>query len=617
MVEQVTAAQVWEHVGGWTIPTLLRRNAREHGELPALSSGVGADAETLTWRELRDRIAAAAHGLSSAGLHRGDRMLIDMPSRPEHWVVDFAAVHLGAIPCTTYATLSTEQVRHAATHSAATVVVLEGASQLRRWRPVLNSLPALRAVVVLDESALPEGDARFISYTDLLAAGAQLHDRDPDALGRWAAEVDQNDPVAMIYTSGTTGDPKGVVLSHNNVLYQCAAQELIQPAPDNPKLVAYLPLAHIAERVLGMYLPAFSAAHVTVCPDAAALPATLQAVRPHGFFGVPRVWEKLAAGVQGVLGSLPADRAGAIDAARQLAAKVYAARADGGELPAELAAEFAEADRTVLRPMRELLGLGEAVRLGSGAAPIPASVLEFFGSLGMSIMEVWGLSETTGAATTNFPNRYRAGTVGLPTPGMEVKLAQDGEVLVKGPLVFLGYLRSDGSIEPDVDADGWLATGDIGTLDDDGFLTITDRKKELIITSSGKNIAPSKAEGLLRAHPLIGYAAVIGDKRPYVTALLTLDEEAAPAWAKARGLEVVELSELADHPQVLSEIDTAVQNANQQLSRPEQIKKYRVLPRPWTPETGELTPTMKLKRRVIGQSFAEEIDKLYAEEGAK
>ncbi|NIJ12039.1 long-chain acyl-CoA synthetase [Saccharomonospora amisosensis] len=617
MVDQVTASDVWREVSEWTIPTLLRRNAEEYGELPALTSGVGEDAETLSWRELHDRVAAAAHGLSSAGLHRGDRMLIDCSSRPQHWVVDFAAVHLGAIPCTTYATLSTEQVRHAATHSAATVVVLEGASQLRRWRPVLDSLSALRAVVMLDDSAIPEGDARFISYADLLAAGAQLHGRDPDAVRDWAETVDQDDPVAMIYTSGTTGDPKGVVLSHNNVLYQCAAQELIQPAPANPRLVAYLPLAHIAERVLGMYLPTFSAAHVTVCQDPAALPATLQAVRPHGFFGVPRVWEKLSAGVQAVLAALAEEQRAGIDAARQAAAKAYAIRADGGELPAELADKLRQADQAALRPLREKLGLGEAVRLGSGAAPIPASVLEFFGSLGMTIMEVWGLSETTGAATTNFPDRYRAGTVGLPTPGMAVKLAEDGEVLVKGPLVFLGYLQADGRVEPDVDSGGWLATGDIGTLDGDGFLTITDRKKELIITSSGKNIAPSKAEGLLRTHPLIGYAAVIGDNRPYLTALLTLDEEVAPAWAKAAGIEATDVSELAKHPRVLAEIETAVRTANEQLSRPEQVKKFRVLQRPWTPESGELTPTMKLKRRVIGQVYAGEISELYTEEAAK
>ncbi|WP_307831755.1 AMP-dependent synthetase/ligase [Prauserella cavernicola] len=606
-----TAAQVRESAGTWTIPSLIRRNAEEHGDAPALT-GSG---RTTSWAELRDAVAAAAHGLRAAGLGPGDRMLIDVSARPEHWIADFAATHLGALPCTTYATLSTEQIRHVATHSAATVVVLEGEAQLRRWRPVLDSLPALRAVVVLDGAVAPGGDARFVGYDDLMLGGAELHRGDRAQLERWTDAVRAADPVTMIYTSGTTGAPKGVVLSHANVLYQAAAQELLNPVEPNPRLVAYLPLAHVAERVLGMYLPVFSAAHVTVCPDQTQLLPTLKAVRPHGFFGVPRVWEKMAAGIQAILGSLPEENRAPIDKARDVAARVYAIKADGSEPPAELASAYEQADAGVLRPLREQLGLDQATRFGSGAAPIPASVLEFFGSLGITIMEVWGLSETTGAATTTFVDRYRAGTVGMPVPGMELRLAEDGEIEVRGPLVFPGYLDADGRVEPDTDAGGWLATGDIGTIDDDGFLRITDRKKELIITASGKNIAPSRAEGLLRAHPLIGYAAVIGDRRPYLTALLALDDEAAPAWAKARGLETTDLGELAAHPDVRAELDGAVEAANGELSRPEQVKRYSVLAEPWTPETGELTPTLKLKRRVIADRYATDIASLYDQEG--
>ncbi|RBM12567.1 long-chain fatty acid--CoA ligase [Prauserella sp. PE36] len=605
-----TASEVRESAGTWTVPSLIRRNAREHGGKPALTG----NGTTLSWAELREAVAFAAHGLKAAGLRHGDRVLIDVSARPEHWVADFAAVHLGALPCTTYATLSTEQVRHVATHSAATVIVLEGAAQLHRWGPVLGALPALRAVVVLDATAIPEGDARFVAWDDLMSGGGELHRRDPAELERWTDAVRAADPVTMIYTSGTTGTPKGVVLSHTNVIYQSAAQELLNPVEPNPRLVAYLPLAHIAERVLGMYLPVFSAAHVTVCPDQTQLLPTLKEVRPHGFFGVPRVWEKMAAGIQGILGSLPQAHRAPIDKAREVAARVYEIRADGSEPPAEVAAAFGQADGAVLRPLREQLGLDKATRFGSGAAPIPASVLEFFGSLGITIMEVWGLSETTGAATTTFVDKYRAGTVGMPMPGMELRLAEDGEIEVRGPLVFEGYLSADGTIERATDDEGWLATGDIGTVDDDGFLRITDRKKELIITSSGKNIAPSRAEGLLRTHPLVGYAAVIGDQRPYVTALLVLDEEAAPAWAKARGLETTDLGELAAHPVVREELQRAVDGANEELSRPEQVKRYHVLARPWTPESGELTPTLKLKRRVIADRYAADIESLYATE---
>jgi long-chain acyl-CoA synthetase len=360
-----------------------------------------------------------------------------------------------------------------------------------------------------------------------------------------------------------------------------------------------------------MYLPVYSAGHVTICPDQAQLPATLTEVRPHGFFGVPRVWEKFAAGMQQALSALDGDQRAAVDRARELAAEAYRIRAGGSALPAGLASRLEPADAAVLRPHRERLGLADAVRLSSGGAPIPAETLEFFGSLGVTVMEVWGLSETTGTATSTFPHHYRAGTVGLPVPGMETRVAADGEIEVRGPLVFLGYLQPDGRTEPAVDDEGWFATGDIGTFDPDGMLRITDRKKDLIITSGGKNIAPSRAESLLRAHPLIGHATVIGDRRPYLTALLVLDEEAAPAWARAHGLSGVDLAELAADPVVRGELSAAVDQANSALSRPEQVKSFHVLGGPWAVESGELTPTLKLKRRTIEQRYADEIDKLY------
>jgi long-chain acyl-CoA synthetase len=533
-----------------------------------------------------------------------------MSSRPEHWAVDFAAVHLGAIPCTTYATLSPEQIRQVARHSDATVVVLEGAAELERWRPALDEMRSLRAVVVVEPGAAEPG-APLVRYADLVAQGRERHRAEPETAQKWIDAVGQDDPVAMIYTSGTTGDPKGVVLTHRNVLYQCAATGLIQPGPEHPRLVAYLPLAHIAERVLGMYIPAFTAGHVTICPDQSQLLATLTEVRPHAFFGVPRVWEKFAAGMQQTLSGLDGERRAAVDQARALAAEAYRIRADDSALPADLASRLEQADAAVLRPLREGLGLAEATRMGSGAAPIAAETLEFLGSLGLTLMEVWGLSETTGTAAGTRPDHYRPGTVGVPVPGMEARLAADGEIEVRGPLVFLGYLQPDGRIEPAVDPDGWLATGDIGAFDPDGLLRITDRKKEIIITAGGKNIAPSRVEGLLRAHPLIGYAVVIGDRRAYLTALLVLDEEVAPAWAKARGIATADLAELAAHPLIRDELAAAVEQANSVVSRPEQVKAFHVLGRPWGPESGELTPTLKLKRRVIEQRYATEIDELY------
>ncbi|HEV2780235.1 MAG TPA: AMP-dependent synthetase/ligase [Actinophytocola sp.] len=608
-----TADEIRDLAAGWTIPTLLRRNAIEHAEHPALTEGIGDKALTYSWSRLRSEIAAFTHGLAGLGLNRGDRMLIMMSKRPEHWVADLAAVHLGAIPCTTYETLSSDQVRFVARHSAAPVIVAEGAVQLERLLPVLDDLPALRRVIVLDEDAMPSGDDRFVGYEEVWESGGiQRADRAAE-FERLTDAATPERPLCMIYTSGTTGDPKGVVLTHANAIYQAVMSDRVWPEfVEHPRTVAYLPLAHIAERMLGIYLPIWQAGHVTICADPAQLVPTLLAVRPHGFFGVPRVWEKMAAALRAGLDALPAEQRAHVDAARELALRVYRLRADGAEVPADLAARFEQVDAAVLRPIRARLGLDESLRNSSGAAPIPVAVLEFLAGIGLTVTEVWGLSETTGAATLSRPDAFGPGTVGAVGPGVEVRLADDGEILVRGPIVFAGYLQEDGTIRPDTDADGWLATGDIGTLDERGLLSITDRKKELIITSGGKNVAPSKVEGLLRAHPLIGQAVCVGDRRPYLTALLVLDEEAAPVWAAARGI-TGDLAALAAHPEVRRELAAAVDAANAVLSRVEQIKYFHVVDRPWSAESGELTPTLKLRRRVIAERYAGEIDKLYAE----
>jgi long-chain acyl-CoA synthetase len=601
-------------VDGLTIPKLVDRNATEHGSLPALTTLDGPESVTLTWAELRAEVAAYTCGLAELGLRPGDRMLIMMSARPEHWVVDLAAVHLGAVPCTAYQTLSPDQLRYLGQHSKAPVIVLEGPDELARWQPILDDLPDLRTVLLLDEAAIPGADPRFRPLSAIGATGRNRYEADAQSFtGLWQA-VSPAQPVTLLYTSGTTGDPKGVLLSHTNVIYQAAALEAMVPTPAHAPTVSYLPLAHIAERVLGIYVPAFRAGHVHICADAGRLVDALRQVRPTSFFGVPRVWEKMVAALRAIVGVLPANHRPAFERAYALTLSAYRRRAEGLPVDEDMAAQVAELDRSVLKPVRAMLGLDEAIWPGSGAAPIPLDVLYYLAALGIEVLEVWGMTETTGTATINTPQRFRPGTVGLPHVGMAVRLAEDGEIMVRGPLVCLGYLQPDGTVASQVDTDGWLATGDIGTLDADGYLTITDRKKELIITSSGKNISPARIEGLLRAHPLVGHAAAIGDRRPYVTALITLDEEAAPAWARAHGIGTEDLAALAEHPAVLSEVDKIVAAANERLARAEQIKRYRVLGQPWSPEGGELTPTLKLRRRVIVERCADVIDELYRAE---
>lgn len=539
-----------------TIPAQVHRNAERFGGKPALSF----QGQTLTWSDVKLRIAQVAQGLAALGVGRGDRVALMMSNRPEHWLADQAATHLGAVPSTVYATMTSAQVAYVAQHSRAIVAILEGVDQVGRLLPVLDELPELRHVIVLDPDALVAGDDRFVAWSDVVTEKADLVAFE----SVWRA-IAPDDPATLIYTSGTTGVPKGVVLTHRNVIANVEGLDAAANVPENFSSVCYLPLAHIAERIVSIYMPIQKVGHVTFCPDPNQLLGQLVQTRPTLFFGVPRVWEKIAAG---------------------LSAKPEATLAT--------------------------VGLDRVEWACSAGAPLPSDVQEYFRARGMPILEGWGMTETTGIATTTGVEELRLGSVGKATPGNEIKLLEDGEVLVRGPIVCAGYLQKSGSVEPAADAEGWMHTGDIGRLDADGFLYIVDRKKELIITSGGKNIAPVAIEALLTRHPLIGQALAYGDRRPYVVALIVLDPEAAPGWAISSGITYSSLAELSEHPEVLREIGLAVAAANKELARVEQVKAFHVLPTEWTVEGGELTPSLKMKRRVVEDKNHEAIQALYA-----
>ncbi|MFE2150481.1 AMP-dependent synthetase/ligase [Streptomyces lavendulae] len=591
-----------------TLPALLVRNAAEHGELPALSwrEGDTADWRTLTWSEVRHEVSVLAAGYAALGVERGEHVLMMMGNRPEHWLSDLALVHLGAVPVTVYGTSAPEQIAHIARHSRARLAVVEGARELARWEPLLQDPGAPLERLVVAEAA---GAGPHRTYASVRSDGARLHRG--DAFEKGWRESRPEDPLTVVYTSGTTGDPKGVRLTHRNILLQSVRLDRHTDLPEHAEHLCYLPFAHIAERILGIYLPLLRAAHVRLVADPTAVAAAVRERHPVQFFGVPRVWEQLAAAVKAVIAGLPEEQQRAIEGAGALARTRAGHRERGEEVPTALEASYAEAKERVLDPLLRRAGLDRLEWTASATAPMPIDVVRFWAGWGITIMDAWGLTETSGVCTVNSRDAFRLGSVGRPIEGLELRIAEDGEILTRGATVFDGYLRPDGTVESAHDAEGWFPTGDVGRLDEDGFLWLTDRKKELIITSTGKNVSPALVENTVKEHPLIGQALVHGDGRSYLVALLVLDPELAPAWAAARGIGTASLAELAGHPAVLEETARAVAAANARLNRTEQIKRYRLLAEEWGPQTGELTPSLKLRRRVVRQKYGPLIEELY------
>ena len=597
-------------IAGRTLAHWMLDNATMGGGAPALSwRGDHDDWQTLSWAAFREEVARVALGLADLGVEAGDTVAIMAGNRPEHVIADLAALHLGAVPSTFYGTLAGDQIRYAADNCGAVAAILEGRDELKRWNAVRGELPALAHLVLLDEVDEPGVTAwsALVDRGSALLATDEGRDRFEAA---WQA-VTPEDPATLIYTSGTTGPPKGVILTHRNCMYETIALDHLAKMPDELSTISYLPLAHIAERLITIYIPLRKRGHVSFCPDPSLAIDTVRAARPSFFFGVPRVWEKVRAGITAQLEETHGIKQRLAEAAVATGRKMVTTTQAGRDPGLALRLRHRVLDRLVLAKIREGIGLDECLLPASAAAPLPVDVASFFHAIGIGIVEVYGMTETTGVATGNRPGAVRLGTVGAALEGVEVRLADDGEILVRGPNCTPGYRgRPDADAELFAD-DGWIRTGDIGSFDDDGNLAITDRKKELIVTAGGKNISPANIEAMLKEHPLVGQALVYGDARPYITALIVLDGEVAPAWATSHGITEESTAALAQDPQVLTEIERAVQGVNERLARVEQVKRYAVLPTEWTAESEELTPTLKIKRRVVHDKYAHDIAALY------
>ena len=609
-MESSTVIQASERGRSVDAPTLAEAFRRTAESVPdRVAVRTKEDEVSLTWRELRERADALAGGLAKLGVKRGETVAIMLSNRPEFHVADIAAMTLGATPFSIYATYTAEQIRHLLDDAEPKVAIVEQAF-LARVLEARESAKSLEHVIVIDP---PTGEQAAKLPEGAMPIG-EVEGSDPDFdVEASVREIGPDDVLTLIYTSGTTGPPKGVQLAHRNLMSAVQGIEELIRFPDESRVISWLPAAHVAERVAHHYLPIMYGMTVTCCDNPRDILGYLPAVHPTWFFAVPRIWEKLKAGLEAMAQAAPDEQREAMQAALQASIEKVRLEQASEPVPDELSKKVAEADEQVFSGLRAHLGLDQVVTVNVGAAPTPREVLEFFHAIGIELAELWGMSETCGAGTCNPPGKVKIGTVGPAIPGVEIKLADDGEVLVRGGIVMLGYRNLPDKTREAIDEEGWLATGDVGELDEDGYLRIVDRKKEIIINAAGKNMSPSNIESTLKSStPLIGQVAVIGDGRPYNTALIVLDSDFAPAWAKMNDVEGEALEELAGDEKIRAAVQEGVDAANEKLARVEQIKKFHLVQGDWAPGGDEVTPTMKLKRKPIAEKYAEQIEAMYA-----
>ncbi|MFC9472286.1 AMP-dependent synthetase/ligase [Nocardia sp. NPDC056952] len=581
-----------------TVPAAFQQTAALRPDQIALRT-VGGTQE-ITWAEYATRVRALAAGLAKLGVRHGDAVGIMLTNRPEFNLIDTAALHLGAIPFSVYNTSSTEQIAHVFANAGNKVVITEQA--------FLDTIRAAGAEI--EHTVIVDGTAEgTVTLAELESDPAPDFDFD----AAWQA-VQPGDLATLIYTSGTTGPSKGVELTQSNVIAQVVG--LVSgplPVGFDDRAVSYLPAAHVADRISAHAMSLLTGIQITTVTDPREIAAALPDARPTVFFGVPRVWQKIKAGIENKLAVEPSPVKKAL-ANWAIGVGVAQARAKlAGENSLVLGVQHKIADTLVLSKLREALGFAELKVAASGAAPVPPETLEYFLGLGFAVSEVWGMSETAGVGTYTEIDKPRPGSVGRVMDGVELRLDADGEVLIRGPIITPGYRNMPDKTAEAIDDAGWLHTGDIGTLDADGYLRIVDRKKELIISEAGKNIAPSNIENAMKAaSSMIGQAVAIGEARAYITALIMLDPDVAALRAKDFGATDATHAELARRKEIVDEVREAVLAGNRKLSRVEQIKRFVIVENLWEPGGDELTPKMSLKRTPISNKYAETIAELYA-----
>ena len=576
--------------------------AEQYPQLPAMKYKVEGEWQTISWRDYETRIRLAARAFMRLGLEPGNGVAIIGGNRPEWLIANEAAIFAGGVPAGVYQTASPEQCRYIADHAGATIAVAEDRAQLEKFKAVRGELPNLTAMVLMDGE---DDDPDVHSWEELTGLGESVPEGELDS--RIAAQ-DADDVCTLIYTSGTTGNPKGVMMTHDNLVWTAETLGVALDVTHEDCLLSYLPLSHIAEQVASIYGPMVTGFCCWFAESMDKLGDNLKEVRPTIFMAVPRVWEKIQAKMVAAGAKNPWHLKKIAAWARRQGLRGGYAEQEGRSRPLL----YGLANKLVFAKVRDKLGLDRCRLAVTSTAPISRDTLEFFLSLGIPICEAFGMSECTGPTTFSTPQRYRTGKAGWALPGTELTIATDGEILIRGRHVFAGYFNNEAATAETLDTEGWLHSGDIGDIDDAGYLAITDRKKDIIITSGGENISPQMLEGLLSAIPALAQVAIIGNGRKFLSALFTLDPEKLTAEAQAADSPADDAGSAACCERFMAYIQKQVDAVNKTLARVQTIKKFIILPNDFTIEGGELTPTMKKKRRVINEKYADRIESIYS-----
>ena len=594
-----------------TVVSRFRTRVATQPERPALRHHAGgAEWHPLDWKQYGDAVEEVAAGLVTLGIAPGDRVGLLSGNRPEWHIADMGILSVGGVTVPVYPTSSASQAAYVLADSGARVCFVDDAEQLAKVLLHFPDLPDLEVVVGLSPFPGLDRDDVLIDLNRLRSDGTARLESEPDVVERRANGIRPGDYATFVYTSGTTGPPKGTVLTHGNLEWTIDALESMVGLVPEDRFLSYLPLSHIAERMVSHFGQIISGGETWFAQSLATVPDDLKACRPTIFFAVPRVWQKFHDSILDQIAGMPKPARAVIDKYLSTGLAIVA-ETDGGPEVSSRDHHIHEAlDRTIGGALRHKIGLDKARIVASSAAPIHPDLVRWFHALGLKIAEAWGQTEDCGPATSNPPDAIRIGTVGVPLPGLEIRTAEDGELLVRGGSVCAGYHNQPEATAELIDDDGWMSTGDLGSIDEDGYVTITGRKKDLIINAAGKNISPSEIESRLAMEPLIGQAVVVGDGRKYLVGLLTIDPDEAADWAHRNGA-FADIAALVKNPAFKADVDAAVERVNHEHAPVEQLKQWRLLHESFTVEGGELTPTMKVKRSVVIDNNTDLVEAMY------